>query len=156
MGHKILRTGAVLNYLYILKSLTMGILAGPQKNVVMTSPSQDSCCIHGQLLHFTWFGCRAKDCWYWCDWDSAGQPKKWKYGSKYKPDCWVCSDRSKGHRKQTRYFCATCNIPLCLEKSFEKFHTNKIILPDSFLSKYNKKIRGKWFVDRHAGLSDPD
>ena len=45
---------------------------------------------------------------------------------KYKPDCRVCSDRSKGHRKQTRYFCATCNIPLCPEKCFEKYHTNKI------------------------------
>ena len=43
---------------------------------------------------------------------------------KHKPDCIVCSDRSI-KRKQTSYFCKQCELPMCLERCFERYHTMK-------------------------------
>ncbi|KAJ8312517.1 hypothetical protein KUTeg_009890 [Tegillarca granosa] len=44
---------------------------------------------------------------------------------KNKLDCEVCNDRKKQgwKRKQTRFFCKTCRVPLCVEPCFEIYHT---------------------------------
>ena len=41
----------------------------------------------------------------------------------YKPQkrCRVCY--RKGSRKETRYLCKECNVPLCLGKCFENYHS---------------------------------
>ncbi|KAK6182621.1 hypothetical protein SNE40_010263 [Patella caerulea] len=41
---------------------------------------------------------------------------------KYKPDCIVCSDRATNNRKQTRWYCKTCNQAMCPEICFERYH----------------------------------
>ena len=38
-------------------------------------------------------------------------------------DIRVCS--KKGDRKDTRYYCKACNVPLCQGKCFEVFHSQK-------------------------------
>eukprot|EP00057_Strongylocentrotus_purpuratus_P017165 XP_011671639.1 PREDICTED: piggyBac transposable element-derived protein 4-like [Strongylocentrotus purpuratus] len=45
---------------------------------------------------------------------------------KYKPDCIVCAKKLEGNkrkRSQTRYFCKTCQLPMCLMICFEDYHT---------------------------------
>ncbi|KAJ8936349.1 hypothetical protein NQ314_012398 [Rhamnusium bicolor] len=37
--------------------------------------------------------------------------------------CVVCA--KMGHREDTRYMCAECNVPLCLINCFERYHTIK-------------------------------
>lgn len=46
---------------------------------------------------------------------------------KYKPDCVVCSSRTKPgwKRKQTNYKCKQCNLPMCFLPCHEIFHTKK-------------------------------
>ena len=41
---------------------------------------------------------------------------------KYKPDCVVCSDRSKLKRRQTNYMCKQCKIPMCFMPCHEIYH----------------------------------
>ncbi|KAJ8938228.1 hypothetical protein NQ314_011557 [Rhamnusium bicolor] len=36
-----------------------------------------------------------------------------------------CTCAKMGHRKDTRYMCAECNVPLCLINCFERYHTVK-------------------------------
>ncbi|KAK6175762.1 hypothetical protein SNE40_014155 [Patella caerulea] len=43
---------------------------------------------------------------------------------KNKPHCAVCSDR-KVRRKQTSYKCKQCDLPMCIEPCFERYHTLK-------------------------------
>ena len=44
-----------------------------------------------------------------------------------KPDCEVCSDRSKGkagvRRHHTSHFCVDCRVPLCSYPCFQRYHT---------------------------------
>ena len=48
-------------------------------------------------------------------------------GSRSKPNCEVCSDRSKGkagvRRHQTSHFCVECRVPLCPYPCFQRYHT---------------------------------
>lgn len=44
---------------------------------------------------------------------------------KYKPDCKVCASLRPRVRRQTCYFCADCQTPLCVVPCFELFHTYK-------------------------------
>ena len=65
---------------------------------------------------------------------------------KHRPDCVVCSIRSqlcskkgKGDstckRVQTRYHCAVCEVPLCVLKCFEAYHTVKRFRKERVCSK---------------------
>ena len=49
-------------------------------------------------------------------------PAKYE-NTKHYPDCRACSDRKNGRRRQTHYYCKTCNVPLCADKCFEAYHT---------------------------------
>jgi uncharacterized protein Usg len=45
-------------------------------------------------------------------------------GKQSKPDCEVCSDRSK-KRHQTQYICTDCKKPMCPVPCFELYHTRQ-------------------------------
>ena len=50
-----------------------------------------------------------------------------------KPDCVVCSDRTKGRRKQMSWRCGDCEIPMCPGLCFKRYHTRvhyKIVYSD--------------------------
>ena len=57
----------------------------------------------------------------------AMNPNMTPAGSQYKPDCEVCSDRSKGKagvgRHQTSHFYVECRVPLCPYPCFQRYHT---------------------------------
>ena len=51
---------------------------------------------------------------------------KFNTGSSHRPDCTVCSSRTKPgwSRVQTRWECKQCGVPMCVEKGcFEMYHT---------------------------------
>jgi hypothetical protein len=47
------------------------------------------------------------------------------YPRNYRPHCVVCSDRSKGQRHQTSFYCKQCKQAMCPAKCFERYHTLK-------------------------------
>jgi hypothetical protein len=58
---------------------------------------------------------------------------------KYKPDCVVCSSRTKEgwKRKQTNYMCKQCNLPMCFIPCHEIYHTNKNFQQEAARVVYN-------------------
>lgn len=50
--------------------------------------------------------------------------RHWLYKVTSRPDCVVCSDRSRpGGRHQTRYRCRQCGVALCVVPCHERYHT---------------------------------
>ncbi|XP_071490416.1 piggyBac transposable element-derived protein 4-like [Diadema antillarum] len=43
----------------------------------------------------------------------------------HRPDCYVCSDRRRGRRRQTRTYCRQCGLAMCCIPCFEIYHTRK-------------------------------